>query len=209
MNVGPQHLSALLCAQQRARTMRRGARRASPDDHHPRSRSRSDLLPATHHPRSRSRSDLLPGNPPRCSPSAAAAAAATLAKMSAQNKFDMLHGWAGDYVGDVPVITLPDGSTIPALHLHDGPQGVANGNTQVTCWPSALTVVQTWDTAAMAQYGAGMGREQFLKGSNVMLGPGACARPPMAAAAAAAAAAAGGSCARVSRARRLLGQCPR
>ena len=90
--------------------------------------------------------------------------------MSAQNQFDLLHGWAGDYVGDVPVITLPDGSTIPALHLHDGPQGVANGNTQVTCWPSALTVVQSWDTDAMARYGAGMGREQYLKGSNVSTG---------------------------------------
>ena len=48
-------------------------------------------------------------------------AAATLAKMSAQNKFDMIHGWVGDYVGDVPVIgPLSDGSFIPALHLHDG-----------------------------------------------------------------------------------------
>ena len=93
--------------------------------------------------------------------------------MSAQNKFDMVHGWGGNYVGDVPVIgPLSDGSFIPALHLHDGPQGVANGNTQVTCWPSALTVVQTWDVEAMAAYGAGMGREQYLKGSNVMLGPG-------------------------------------
>jgi hypothetical protein len=83
----------------------------------------------------------------------------------------MVHGWGGDYVGDVPVIgPLSDGSFIPALHLHDGPQGVANGNTQVTCWPSALTVVQSWDQEAMAAYGAGMGREQFLKGSNVIIG---------------------------------------
>ena len=76
----------------------------------------------------------------------------------------MVHGWAGDYVGDVPVIgPLSDNSYIPALHLHDGPQGVANGNKLVTCWPSALTVIQTWDTEAMAAYGAGMGREQYLK----------------------------------------------
>ena len=105
--------------------------------------------------------------------SAAADAAATLAKMSAQNKFDMVHGWGGDYVGDVPVIgPLSDGSFIPALHLHDGPQGVANGNKDVTCWPAALTVVQTWDPEAMYAYGEAMGREQYLKGSNVMLGPG-------------------------------------
>lgn len=52
-----------------------------------------------------------------------------LAKMNLTNKLDMLHGWGGDYVGDVPTIITPDGTVIPALHLHDGPQGVANGNT--------------------------------------------------------------------------------
>lgn len=93
--------------------------------------------------------------------------------MSATQKFAIVHGYSGDYVGNVPVIgPLSDGSSIPALHLHDGPQGVANGNKLVTCWPAALTVVQTWDEAAMAAYGQGMGREHYLKGSNVMLGPG-------------------------------------
>lgn len=67
---------------------------------------------------------------------------------------------------------LSDGSYIPYMGLHDGPQGVANGNSEVTCWPSALTVVMSWDPAAMAAFGAGMGREQYLKGSTVMLGPG-------------------------------------
>ena len=57
-------------------------------------------------------------------------------------------------------------------HEHDGPQGVANGNRDVTCWPAALTVVQTWDPELMYKFGAAMGREQYLKGSNVMLGPG-------------------------------------
>ena len=65
--------------------------------------------------------------------SAAASAAATLAKMSAAQKIAIVHGYSGDYVGNVPQIgPLTDGSYIPALHLHDGPQGVANGNTQVT-----------------------------------------------------------------------------
>ena len=60
----------------------------------------------------------------------------------------------------------------PRFPRADGPQGVANNNKNVTCWPAALTVVQTWDEAAMAAFGAGMGREQYLKGSTVMLGPG-------------------------------------
>jgi len=84
----------------------------------------------------------------------------------------MVHGWAGSYVGNVPAITLANGIVIPAQHMHDGPQGVANGNKLVTCWPSALTAVQTWDVELMARYGAGMGREQYLKGTNFMLGPG-------------------------------------
>ena len=38
----------------------------------------------------------------------------------------MLYGDGGDYVGDVPVIgPLSDGSYIPAMHLHDGPQGMS------------------------------------------------------------------------------------
>ena len=87
-------------------------------------------------------------------------------------KLIMVRGWGGAYVGDTPAIVLADGTVIPAIHEHDGPQGVANGNHDVTCWPAALTVVQTWDPALMFAYGAGMGREQYLKGSNVMLGPG-------------------------------------
>ena len=39
-------------------------------------------------------------------------------------------------------------------------QGVADGVHGVTAWPSALTVVQSWDTAAMMEYGAAMGAEQ-------------------------------------------------
>ena len=105
-------------------------------------------------------------------PSARAQALAVLAKMNSTNKFTMVHGWGGAYVGDTPSITLSDGTVIPAIHEHDGPQGVANGNKDVTCWPAALTVVQTWDTELMYAYGAGMGLEQYKKGSNVMLGPG-------------------------------------
>lgn len=72
----------------------------------------------------------------------------------------MVHGWGGAYVGDTPAIVLDDGTVIPAIHEHDGPQGVANGNKDVTMWPAALTVVMSWDPAMMYAYGAAMGREQ-------------------------------------------------
>ena len=100
-------------------------------------------------------------------------ATSTLRAMNQTHKFAMVHGWGGAYAGDVPVIgPLQDGSYIPAMNFHDGPQGVANGATNVTCWPSALTVVQTWDRNAMFEFGAAMGAEQYAKGSTVMLGPG-------------------------------------
>jgi hypothetical protein len=99
-------------------------------------------------------------------------AQATLAKMSNAQKFTMIHGSPGGYVGNVPPITLSDGTVIPPINLEDGPQGVADGVGSVTAWPSALTVVQSWDPSMMYKYGSAMGREQWLKGTNVMLGPG-------------------------------------
>jgi hypothetical protein len=105
-------------------------------------------------------------------PKFTAMAEATLAKMSSAEKFTLVHGAGGSYVGNTPAITLSDGTVIPQLNLEDGPQGVADGVGSVTAWPSALTVVQSWDTSAMEVYGSAMGREQWLKGTNVMLGPG-------------------------------------
>ncbi len=79
------------------------------------------------------------------------------------------------------VFLLIPSQHLPQTHAHipvgffnvqeDGPQGVADGVTQVTCWPSALSVVMTWNRTAMQEYGAAMGYEQYLKGTNVMLGP--------------------------------------
>jgi beta-glucosidase-like glycosyl hydrolase len=40
----------------------------------------------------------------------------------------------------------------------------------VTCWPSALTVVQTWDRQAMYEFGQGMGVEQAIKVLNHFIG---------------------------------------
>lgn len=48
----------------------------------------------------------------------------------------------------------------------------ADGVTQVTAWPSALTVTQTWDRDAIFAFGQAMAQEQRAKGTNVMLGPG-------------------------------------
>ena len=55
-------------------------------------------------------------------PAAYASAKAVLAKMNLTHKILMTHGSGGAYVGDTPSITLPDGTVIPAIHEHDGPQ---------------------------------------------------------------------------------------
>lgn len=68
-----------------------------------------------------------------------------------------------NYVGDVPGLVV-DGISIPPLNLEDGPQGVADGTTEVTAWPSALTVVSSWDRSAMYDFGKGMSTEQHTKG---------------------------------------------
>ena len=51
-------------------------------------------------------------------------AQSVLAKMSLTEKLNMVHGYSGPYVGDVPAQTLSDGTVIPAMNMHDGPQGM-------------------------------------------------------------------------------------
>jgi len=65
--------------------------------------------------------------------------------------------------------------------MNDGPQGFRDNNhpQTTTAWPSGLTMAASWDTEAMFEWGKGMGKEFFEKGSNVQLGPGLCvARVP-------------------------------
>lgn len=117
---------------------------------------------------------------------------AKLATLSVEEKFSMLHGhyFIGDYVGNgmcharlncakcttpnncvTPIVPGNKTSGIPPINLEDGPQGVADGATLVTAWPSALTVTMSWDTSLAEAWGAAMGAEQAIKGTNVMLGP--------------------------------------
>eukprot|EP01012_Entosiphon_sulcatum_P010728 TRINITY_DN1634_c0_g1_i1.p1 TRINITY_DN1634_c0_g1~~TRINITY_DN1634_c0_g1_i1.p1 ORF type:complete len:686 (-),score=117.05 TRINITY_DN1634_c0_g1_i1:102-2159(-) len=92
-----------------------------------------------------------------------------LRKMTLEDKIHMVHGTFGPYAGNVEGNKILG---IPQLHLQDGPQGVADLATNVTAWPSALTVAATWDRELIEQWGAAMAEEQRIKGSNVMLGPG-------------------------------------
>jgi beta-glucosidase len=102
-------------------------------------------------------------------------ATALLAQMSTQEKLAMVHGygngewWLGNYAG---LVLGNSRINWPPLNLEDGPQGVSDGVSQVTCFPSSLTVATTWNITSMGAFGLAMGQEQYSKGANIMLGPG-------------------------------------
>ena len=78
------------------------------------------------------------------------------------------------YIYGVPRLSVPD------ITLEDGPQGVADGMLSVTQFPSMMAVAQTWEPALFAAFGAAMGAEHVLKGTQVALGPAvALVRVPM------------------------------
>lgn len=117
-------------------------------------------------------------------------ATALVKEMTLDEKLTMLHGPPSGpccqcttnascaYVGNV----LPNSRLdIPPITMNDGPQGFRDNNNPetTTAWPSGLTMAASFDEAAMLEWGTGMGKEFFGKGSNVQLGPGLClARVP-------------------------------
>ena len=96
-----------------------------------------------------------------------------LARMTEEEKMDMLHGtvYGKRYIGWVPP---NDRLGIPGIRMNDGPQGFRDehhpGTT--TAWSSGLNVGATWDADLAYKWGEAMGREFREKGANVLLGPG-------------------------------------
>ena len=72
------------------------------------------------------------------------------------------------YVGYVP----PNARLgIPALTLADGRAAVGNGATDITLFPAPIAAASGWDLDVMNAFGKALGREQWIKGTNVALGP--------------------------------------
>ena len=74
---------------------------------------------------------------------------------------------------------------IPSVEFSDGPSGVRhqagaadhlglNGSEPATCFPTAVTMANTWDPELVEQAGAAMGNEAATQGVNTLLGPGLC-----------------------------------
>ena len=94
--------------------------------------------------------------------SARASALDVLSLMSTAQKLLMVAGTRHkgpgvtyNYTGMTPAIPLSDGRVIPECRLHDGPQGVANNNLNVTQWPAALTVVQVCSARGLSLHTRG------------------------------------------------------
>jgi beta-glucosidase len=96
-------------------------------------------------------------------------AAEVLAKMTTDQKIQMVHGDNNSpYAGQIPAIPA---LCVPALNLEDGPGGVGDGMAGVTQLPAPVAAAASWDTSLTSQYGAVIGNEQWGKGANVDLGP--------------------------------------
>ncbi len=104
---------------------------------------------------------------------AAVRAAELLAQMTLDDKLAMVDGtgYASGEAGYVGTVAANPRLCIPALHLEDGPQGVADGVTGVTQLPAPVALAAAFDPALARQYGAVVGSEERGKGADVNLGP--------------------------------------
>ena len=82
----------------------------------------------------------------------------------------MVHGAPGarPYAGKIPAIAR---LCVPAIVLHDGPNGVGGLLPQVTQLPAPVAAAATFDTGLVRSYGQVEGAEQKAKGVSVALAP--------------------------------------
>ena len=102
-----------------------------------------------------------------------------IARMSLAEKCAMLQGattfgsWANERLG------------IPSVEFSDGPSGVRhqagaadhlglNGSEPATCFPTAVTMANTWDEGLEERVGAAMGEEAVSQKVATLLAPGLC-----------------------------------
>lgn len=96
---------------------------------------------------------------------AAARADAILAKLSLEQKIDLLGGTDGFFIRAMPEFGFP------ALRMADGPIGVRNFG-PATAMAAGINLAATWDPALAERVGTQIGRDARAKGVNFLLGPG-------------------------------------
>jgi beta-glucosidase len=88
-----------------------------------------------------------------------------LARMTLEEKIDMLGGAEGFYIR--PLERLG----IPKIRMADGPLGVRNYG-KATAFPAGIAFTASWNADLMRAYGAAVGREARAKGVHILLSPG-------------------------------------
>ena len=100
-------------------------------------------------------------------------------KLSLAEKCALLQG--ATTFGSWPI----EHADIPAIEFSDGPSGVRHqagaadhlgiaASEPATCYPTAVTVANTWDPALAERMAAAMGEEAASQGVSTLLGPGLC-----------------------------------
>jgi beta-glucosidase len=90
---------------------------------------------------------------------------AILAKMTLEEKIDMLGGTDGFFVRDLPRLNLPK------LKMADGPLGVRNFG-PATAMAGGVSLAATWNPRLAERVGTEIGRDARAKGVHFLLGPG-------------------------------------
>ncbi|MDQ3918361.1 MAG: glycoside hydrolase family 3 C-terminal domain-containing protein [Acidobacteriota bacterium] len=90
---------------------------------------------------------------------------AILARMTLEEKIDLLGGTDGFFVRDVPRVGLP------RLKMADGPLGVRNFG-PATAMAGGISLAATWNPALAERVGTEIGRDARAKGVHFLLGPG-------------------------------------
>jgi beta-glucosidase len=88
-----------------------------------------------------------------------------LAKMTLEEKVDMLGGVEGFY------IRPNERLGIPKIKMADGPIGVRNYG-PATAFPAGIAFAAAWDRDLTGRFGEAVGKEARAKGVHIMLGPG-------------------------------------
>jgi len=99
------------------------------------------------------------------SPGLEAKARALLAKLTLEEKIELIGGVDGMFTHASPAIGLP------LLKMSDGPEGVRTWG-PTTAWPGGAALAATWDPALALRMGEGLGRDARARGVNILLGPG-------------------------------------
>ena len=87
-----------------------------------------------------------------------------LARMTLEEKIDLLSGKDGGQTMDIPRLG------IPALKVTDGPHGVGWG-VKSTCFPTDISMASSWNPDLVYQVGQALGEETRGAGRHVLLGP--------------------------------------